>query len=70
MPELDGISCLKEMIRINPDARIIIITALSDPDTGLEAVRSGARGYVTKPFTAEQLREEIAYVLESTSERR
>lgn len=70
MPELDGISCLKEMIQINPDARIIIITALSDPDTGLEAVRSGARGYVTKPFTTEQLREEIAYVLESTSERK
>ena len=57
------------MIQITSDARIII-TALPDPDTGLEAVRSGARGYVTKPFTAEQLREEIAYVLESTSERK
>lgn len=68
MPELDGISCLQEMLQIKPETRIIIVTALSDPDTGIKAVKSGARGYLTKPFTAEQIREEIAQVIEANPE--
>lgn len=63
MPELDGLQTLVEMLRIKPDSRILIVTALSDPETGLDAVRKGALGYLTKPFTQEQLREEITHII-------
>ncbi|MFW5800984.1 MAG: response regulator [Spirochaeta sp.] len=63
MPELDGLGCLVEMLKIKPETRVLIVTALSDPETGLDAVRKGAKGYLTKPFSQEQLREEITHIL-------
>lgn len=63
MPELDGLGCLVEMLKIKPETRVLIITALSDPETGLEAIRKGARGFLTKPFTAAQLQEEMEHIL-------
>ncbi|AFG36707.1 response regulator [Spirochaeta africana] len=63
MPELDGLGCLVEMLKIKPDTRVLIVTALSDPETGLEAVRKGARGFLTKPFTEAELQEEISHVM-------
>jgi len=63
MPKLDGLSCLKEMRSIDPEARILIISALKDPATGLEALKLGARGFLSKPFTQEQLKEEIEEIL-------
>lgn len=66
MPELDGLGCLEEMLKINPEARVLIITALADPETGLDAVRRGARGFLTKPFSEEQLQEEIRHIMGGT----
>lgn len=55
MPEIDGLSCVVEMMRIKPDTRLMIISALGDAETAIEAVERGANEYVTKPFTAEEL---------------
>ncbi len=63
MPELDGLACLKELLSIDDSVAVVVITALSDPETGLKAVRNGARGFLNKPFTPEQLRAEIAPLL-------
>jgi two-component system chemotaxis response regulator CheY len=62
MPEMDGIECLEEIMNINPDARVIIITALKDNATGLLALKKGAAGFLLKPFTPEQIRDEIIEV--------
>jgi two-component system chemotaxis response regulator CheY len=59
MPKMDGLACLDQMLRIKPDARIIIISALKDPATGLQALKKGARGFLAKPFTPAQLQAEI-----------
>lgn len=67
MPELDGLACLKELLSIDNDVAVVVITALSDPETGLKAVRNGARGFLNKPFTPEQLRAEIAPLLGGAS---
>lgn len=56
MPELDGISVLKEMMRINKDVKVMVITALKDKATGLKAIQIGAKSYLVKPFTSEKLK--------------
>ncbi|WP_109831966.1 response regulator [Reichenbachiella versicolor] len=57
MPEMDGIECLEEIMKIAPDTKVMIITALSDKYTGLEALKKGAREFLYKPVTPEQLKE-------------
>lgn len=59
MPEMDGLQCLDEIIKSDPCAKVIIITALKDSSTGLLALKKGASGFLPKPFTPEQIREEI-----------
>ncbi len=56
MPELDGISVLKEMMRMNKDVKVMVITALKDKATGLKAIQIGAKSYLVKPFTSEKLK--------------
>lgn len=55
MPEMDGIACLEEIMKINPDTKVMIITALSDKLTGLIALDKGARGFLYKPVSAMDL---------------
>ena len=55
MPEMDGITCLEGIMEIHPDAKVMIITALSDKLTGLLALDKGARGFLYKPVNADAL---------------
>ena len=55
MPEMDGLACLDEIMKIHPGARVMIITALNDKLTGLQALDKGARGFMYKPVNAEDL---------------
>jgi two-component system chemotaxis response regulator CheY len=63
MPKMDGLSCLEKMIKIKPDTKILIISALKGASTGLQALKKGAKGFLPKPFTAEQLQKEIVEIL-------
>ena len=55
MPEMDGIACLEQIMKINPNTKVMIITALADKLTGLIALDKGARGFMYKPVNAEDL---------------
>jgi two-component system, chemotaxis family, chemotaxis protein CheY len=55
MPEMDGIACIEQLIALDPDVRILVISALSDKATGIAALKKGARGFLCKPFTEQQL---------------
>ncbi len=55
MPEMDGIACLEEIMKIKPDTKVMIITALADKLTGLTALDRGARGFMYKPVNATDL---------------
>lgn len=57
MPEMDGLECLTEIMKIAPNTKVMVITALSDKLTGLQALDKGARGYIFKPVSPEKLRE-------------
>lgn len=61
MPEMDGVSCIRELITLHPHINILVISALSDKTTAIKALKLGARGFLNKPFTDRQL---IAALLE------
>ena len=55
MPEMDGLTCLENIMEVHPQAKVMIITALSDKLTGLQALDKGARGFLYKPVSPEDL---------------
>lgn len=59
MPEINGLEACRKIHEMDPDAVIIIISALGDEEYIREATASGARDYVTKPFKIEDLLETL-----------
>ena len=64
MPEMDGIECIQEMLRILPKTSILVVSALSDKSTAIQALRLGARGFVAKPFSDDELKIALLDVME------
>jgi two-component system chemotaxis response regulator CheY len=56
MPKMDGLTVLEEMIKLNTNAKIMVITALTDKATGMKAIKTGAKGFLSKPFTPDKLK--------------
>lgn len=50
MPEMNGLDALKEIMKNNPNAIVIMVSALGQESMVREAVMSGAKGFVVKPF--------------------
>ncbi|MGE4354447.1 MAG: response regulator [Oscillospiraceae bacterium] len=50
MPEMDGLSALKEILKINPKANVIMVSAMGQETMVREAIVSGAKGFIVKPF--------------------
>lgn len=63
MPEMDGIECVEKLVEIKPDVLILVISALSDKSTAIEALKKGANGFLCKPFTDRQLTEALEELL-------
>ncbi len=59
MEELDGMEVLREARRINPSARVIIITGYAKPETAKEAFKNGVFDFMVKPFRLEELKEAV-----------
>ena len=55
MPEKDGLQALKDIIALDPDARIIMCSALGQEGKVLEAVKAGAKDFVVKPFKPDRI---------------
>jgi two-component system chemotaxis response regulator CheY len=62
MPNMDGLQLLNRLQASAQwkDVPVIMITTEGNPAKVLEAVQLGARGYVRKPFTVEQIKEKIS----------
>jgi len=65
MPEMDGIGCIEAIMQIDNSVKILVVSALSDKATGIEAISKGARGFLCKPFTDEELRSAMEKLLSS-----
>lgn len=59
MPHMDGLECIKNLMLLKPDIQILVVSALSDKSTGIKAIELGANGFLTKPFTDEELLEAL-----------
>jgi len=55
MPELDGIEALRAIKAADPEACVIMCSALGQQHYILSAIRSGARDFIVKPFTPERI---------------
>jgi two-component system, chemotaxis family, chemotaxis protein CheY len=63
MPDMDGLTAVELIIRLDPNANILVVSALADKATAVEAVKRGASGFLLKPITAESLEEAIEDIL-------
>lgn len=63
MPEMDGLTALKEIVGFDPKARVIMLTALGQESVVLEAVKSGAKDFVVKPFEQDRVMSAITKLL-------
>lgn len=55
MPEMDGISAIKEIIKLDSNAKIIVISAMGQETKVREAIIAGASSFIVKPFDAQLL---------------
>jgi len=65
MPEMGGERCLEELLKINPEARVVIASGYSLNGSTKDALRVAARGFVDKPYDVRQLLETVRDVLDS-----
>jgi len=64
MPHVDGIECIENLVAVQPDVKILVISALNDKATGMEALEKGAMGFINKPFTENEIIEALDALLE------
>jgi two-component system chemotaxis response regulator CheY len=65
MPNVNGIEALKQIKEFDPNARVIMCTAVGQENMVRAAIMSGAKGYIVKPFQAPKVLEEVQKVLGS-----
>jgi two-component system chemotaxis response regulator CheY len=70
MPKMDGIECVTHMLKIRPESCILIISALADKATAIEAIKRGANGFVSKPFSERELNIAIDKLIKRVAARR
>ncbi len=64
MPKMDGLECIQKLVAYNTGVSILVVSALADQMTALQALQYGARGFVCKPFSEEDLVSAINRLIE------
>jgi two-component system chemotaxis response regulator CheY len=59
MPEMDGITAVKEIKKGDPNAKIIMCSAMGQQAMVIEAIQSGARDFIVKPFQPDRVLEAV-----------
>jgi two-component system, chemotaxis family, chemotaxis protein CheY len=63
MPEMDGIAALKEIKKLDPNARVIMCSAMGQQAMVIDAIQAGAKDFIVKPFQADRVLEAIKKTL-------
>ena len=64
MPDVDGIQALKAIKEVDPDAKIIMCSAMGQQAMVIEAIQSGAKDFIVKPFQPDKVIASVTRVLE------
>jgi len=63
MPVMDGMEAMKEILALDKNARVIMVTAVGQKHKVVEAIRDGACDYIIKPYSASDVSDVIKKVL-------
>ena len=55
MPVMDGLEALDQIMGMDPEAKVAMVTALGQQQVIMEAIKAGAKDFVVKPFDAERI---------------
>ena len=59
MPEMDGITAVKEIKKVDPAAKVVMCSAIGQQAMVIESIQAGARDFIVKPFQADRVLEAI-----------
>ena len=63
MPNMDGLQALKKIREAHPDAKVVMCTAMGQESMVVDAIKSGAKDFVVKPFNAERITSTVKNIL-------
>lgn len=66
MPIQNGIDAVKEIMKFDPDAKVIMVSAMGQELLVEEAIQSGAKAFIVKPFQSEKVLEAVEKVLKGS----
>ena len=64
MPDTDGMYALEHILQFNPDAKLVVVSALNQTKLISAAIRRGAQDFIAKPFLPEQLQQTMGYCVD------
>ena len=63
MPRMDGLECIRALRKLNSKVHILVVSALADKATAIQALKEGAQGFLCKPFSESDLTEAMDELL-------
>lgn len=63
MPNMDGITALRELKKTNPEAKVIMCSAMGQQAMVIDAIQAGAKDFIVKPFDPEKVRSSVKNAL-------
>jgi putative two-component system response regulator len=64
MPEMDGVTFLREALRLYPDMAVIMLTGVAEVSTAVECLQIGALDYISKPVLIDEVRARVQKAIE------
>ncbi len=64
MPKKDGLETLIDLMKNNPNAKVIMITAHDDMELIENCIKAGALAYITKPFNTDEILQAVSYAFD------
>ncbi|MFO8088841.1 MAG: sigma-54 dependent transcriptional regulator [Desulfatiglandaceae bacterium] len=70
LPDVDGVELIKVLKDIDPDPEIIMVTAIKEVESAVQAMKSGAFDYLVKPFVVEDIKISVSRAIENRGMKR